>query len=351
MDAPKISVCTPMYNRKNYIAQCIDSVLNQTFQDFELIVRDDGSTDGSADFVEERYAEQIASGKIKLRRNERNIGEFPTYRRLIPETQGKYLMFLSSDDLYMPDALEHLYNVAEEYNADVVHSSTYYRTLHDGTLDNPSSLIFCNYDKRPVTEVSVMSDNPVQRFNDWRGNSGIDSQFNIFNRNFFIENDLTPNVFGKGLSDNRLNCLKWTMRAKVFVKTPNPFYVYRVTPGAQSRTKCPPERVANYIATWVEMSRHLDKYFAEEDFFRDNKERQYLVRSRLLYTLDNYFVIRQGSYKGGVTMELNDAVEDAFREYFGEDAPYVAFLFHWVHCIRAEVSLVSIAHPPKVAKK
>ena len=54
MHEPKISVLIPLYNHKNYIADTINSVLNQTFQDFEIIVRDDGSTDGSAEFVEEQ---------------------------------------------------------------------------------------------------------------------------------------------------------------------------------------------------------------------------------------------------------------------------------------------------------
>ena len=143
MDNPKISVLVPLYNRRHYIAQCLDSALNQTFKgDYEIIVRDDGSTDGSADFVEQRYATAIASGKLKLRRNEKNIGEFPTYnKRLIPEARGKYLMFLSSDDMYLPRALEHMYEVAEHFNADVVHESFYFTTAPDGVIKDEKSLI------------------------------------------------------------------------------------------------------------------------------------------------------------------------------------------------------------------
>ena len=59
MNTPKISVITPLYNRRHYIEQTVDSVLNQTFTDWELIIRDDCSTDGVVEFIEERYAEQI----------------------------------------------------------------------------------------------------------------------------------------------------------------------------------------------------------------------------------------------------------------------------------------------------
>lgn len=60
---PKISVLVPLYNRKHYISNVIDSVLSQSFQDFELIIRDDGSTDGSYDFVREKYAKYIGEAK------------------------------------------------------------------------------------------------------------------------------------------------------------------------------------------------------------------------------------------------------------------------------------------------
>ena len=66
MDAPKISVLIPMYNRKHYIEDCVNSVLNQTFQDFEIIIRDDNSTDGVFEFVQEKYSNEISTGKIKL---------------------------------------------------------------------------------------------------------------------------------------------------------------------------------------------------------------------------------------------------------------------------------------------
>ena len=348
MNTPKISIITPMYNRRHYIAQCIDSVLNQTFQDFELIIRDDGSTDGSAEFVEERYAEQIASGKIKLRRNKKNIGEFATDNLLLQEVTGKYLMILHSDDFYLPDALEHMYNVAEQYNADVVYSTTYLRTPHNGSLDNPASLRKKNYGKHKIDEITVMPDDPVWRFNQWlRNEIGIDAHHNIFNRNFFMENGLRFETFARAslAGGNRLLALKWIMCAKVFVKTPKPFYVYRDSPDSITRAKISPELIANFISAQIECSRHLNKYFAEEEFFRDDEERQYLARTSLFASFHMYWILCRGAYKNGVTTDLNKAVEGAFKKYFGEDAGYLTFLFHWVHTLQAKHPLIKISPP------
>lgn len=151
MDAPKISVLVPLYNRRHYIEQCLDSALNQTFKgDYEIIVRDDGSTDGSADFVEQRYADAISSGKLKLRRNEKNIGQFPTDNRLLREAGQIYIMMLHSDDLYLPHALEHMYEVAERFNADVVHESTYLKPSPDGVIKEDTEFNLVSYDRYPV---------------------------------------------------------------------------------------------------------------------------------------------------------------------------------------------------------
>ncbi len=74
MDTPKVSILIPLYNRIRYAEECIKSALNQTFQDTEVVIRDDCSTDGVFDFVREKFSEQISSGKIKLFRNEKNLG-------------------------------------------------------------------------------------------------------------------------------------------------------------------------------------------------------------------------------------------------------------------------------------
>ena len=60
---------------------------------------------------------------------------------------------------------------------------------------------------------------------------------------------------------------------------------------------------------------------------------QYRARSHLFYVFSHWDIIRRGVYKDGVTPELNRAVEDAFKKYFGDDATYPTFLFHWIHAV------------------
>lgn len=328
MDSPKISVLIPLYNRKHYIEQCINSVLMQTFQDFEIIVRDDGSTDGSANFIEEKYSAEISSNKLKLRRNEKNIGEFLTDNKLLREATGKYIMILHSDDLYLSNALEQMYSVAEKFQADVVHSSNHLTTAPDGIIKEGTTLRLVCHDAQGSNETEIISDAPLARVDEWNfGGTFIDAQYNIFNRKFLMNNNLRFETFG----GNRLFALGWIMRAKILVKTPVLFYVYRNSPDSVTNAKCPPERVVKFISNQIELSRYLDKFFVADDFFKDNLEMQYRTRSHLFLAYDNYDISSRGVYKDGITPELNQAVEGAFKKYFDEDYAFPTFLFHWIH--------------------
>ncbi|MDX1741715.1 MAG: glycosyltransferase family A protein, partial [Rhodothermales bacterium] len=98
---PRFSVCIPNYNYGHYLGQTIESVLNQTFQDFEIIVADNASTDDSVAVVE-----SFGSDRIRLLRNRYNIGFSPNLDRATRSATGEYMILLSSDDLMRPDALE-----------------------------------------------------------------------------------------------------------------------------------------------------------------------------------------------------------------------------------------------------
>lgn len=102
-----ISVIIPVYNVENYISACVDSVLNQTLKNFEILLIDDGSTDRSAEICD-NYAEEQKKVRVYHKSNgglsdARNYG--------IDKAIGKYIFFLDSDDYIPSDALERLYDM------------------------------------------------------------------------------------------------------------------------------------------------------------------------------------------------------------------------------------------------
>jgi len=98
---PKVSVIIPSYNHEKYISETIQSVLNQTYQDFEIIVIDDGSTDGTVNEIK-----KFNSRKIRLFEFDMNRGAAVAENKGIYESKGEYVSVLNSDDVFLPDKLE-----------------------------------------------------------------------------------------------------------------------------------------------------------------------------------------------------------------------------------------------------
>lgn len=98
---PLVSVIIPTYNRVRTLPAAIDSVLNQTYKNLELIVMDDGSEDGT-----EQYVRNIADPRIRYRKSERNMGPSAARNNGAKLAAGEYLAFQDSDDEWMPDKLE-----------------------------------------------------------------------------------------------------------------------------------------------------------------------------------------------------------------------------------------------------
>lgn len=100
MSAPFFSVLMPVYNSQNFLRRAIDSVLNQRFQDFELIVVDDCSTDGSADILQE-YQQQ--DKRVVVAKTKANLGVANARNEGMKLVQGRFLTFVDSDDYIEPD--------------------------------------------------------------------------------------------------------------------------------------------------------------------------------------------------------------------------------------------------------
>ena len=115
---PLVSVVVPVYNTETVLKACLDSLVNQTLADIEIIVVNDASTDGSMKIVESYAA---ADSRFRVLENSGNRNLFETRRRGFAAARGEYMATCDSDD-YMPGAaLERLYETARKAEADIVH--------------------------------------------------------------------------------------------------------------------------------------------------------------------------------------------------------------------------------------
>ncbi len=149
---PKVSVVVPVYNTEKYLPQCLDSIINQTFKDFECICINDDSTDNSLKVLEE-YAKKdnrikIISQKNAGLSNVKNVG--------IKNATGTYITFIDSDDFVSLDYLEKLYKRIDENNYDVVYckhklyydlENTYHRPKSEKKLPELAKKINLSSDK------------------------------------------------------------------------------------------------------------------------------------------------------------------------------------------------------------
>ena len=132
---PLISVITPSYNAERFIRETIDSVLNQTYSNWEMVIVDDCSTDNTTSIVKE-YMER--DNRIKLIVLEVNSGSAVARNTAMENAKGQYIAFLDSDDLWLPEKLDKQLQFMQE--KDIAFSFTkYVRILEDGTKTNAVS--------------------------------------------------------------------------------------------------------------------------------------------------------------------------------------------------------------------
>lgn len=251
MIKPKISIVVPVYNAEKYLRQCLDSIVNQTLRDIEIICVNDGSTDNSLSILKE-YA--LADERVRIIDKE-NGGYGHSMNKGFAVAQGEYLGIVESDDYADLDMFQSLYNCAKQYDLDVAKAGFYYyySVGEERNISNPiasrvaSSRTFCpvNGFKSIMEMVDFFNIKPTI----WSA---------IYRREFIVENNIYFNETpGASYQDSSFNFKVWTCAQRVRLMQ-ECFLHYRQDNEASSINS--PGKVYCICDEYDEMQRFLDSH-------------------------------------------------------------------------------------------
>jgi len=316
-----VSVIMPMYNVEKYISESLDSLLNQTFKDFEVIVINDCSTDNSRQ-IAESYLEKFG-GRLKIFDNEKNSGAGASRNNGLLKASGEYVFNMDSDDSILLTALEKLYKVAKEYNADVVNGLGFYITSEDS---KEITRIISN--KRVLT-----NENDIQIDEDlsWRLEKPLTYRYygspclRLSRRDFLLENKI---FFPENVK--RGEDIVWKhgflLCAKRIVHVPFIFYFYRMSETSLSRRKRNIYEIINSrMTTIIDGIKWIDDIMNKVKFFDQNPQYRYKILEDFTANIFKRLFMYTKKNKCS-TNEFYNTVREEFGEKLGKYDVLVAEL-------------------------
>ncbi|MBQ1785969.1 MAG: glycosyltransferase, partial [Turicibacter sp.] len=260
MNQPKVSIIIPVYNVEDYIGLTLDSLLNQTLKEIEIILIDDGSTDNSRQIIDD-YSKKYENIKVIL---QENSGPSHARNRGIIEATGEFITFADSDDLLPEDSIEVRYNTAIEQDADIVIGATY---KFNSKRKWPLKTHFLgNGEKKVQVNGEIL----------WTV-----SPWNKIYKSEIIKELKFPESIK--YAEDQVFVIEAYLRAKKIYSIDNVVYYYRMREdnSAESLTQKRYSESANVLRqicdVWLTTCGIIDKYI-DNEFFADNIKRNYLNR-------------------------------------------------------------------------
>lgn len=330
---PALSVIIAMYNTEKYIGDCLESFLAQTFQDFEVIVVDDCSTDNSAAVVES-YAEKF-DGRLNLLSLPKNSGNNGIPNNMgLSLARGQYVLFMDSDDIVTPDALEKLYTAAKNFDADVVGTEAYYEVPDKFWNDTEywKQLKPVSYQKGGfVDEPTLISSDFSERVKDcynFRFLWNIWSK--LIRRDFLIDNDIT--ITNEMANDMLLTCFL-VCSAKRYVRIPDTINVYRVVDSSLThKARDPLRQLQKYSSALSVGFNHFDKFLSGREFFKQNPEMKHLALEIYVREISAYL---DKIYAALPAYKLDETLREEFSKT--SNAALLAFVFSSMNFYRLKL--------------
>lgn len=309
-----MSVIIPMYNAENFIAEGLESILAQTFRDFEVIVVDDCSTDNSRAVVESYLGK--FDGRLKIFSTEKNSGSGALPRNKgMSFSRGEYIFFMDNDDLITPTALEELYTLAKDFDADVVQCEKNYQLTADSVSIQGSETVILT----PKLEPENLAER-VQKI--FEGHYNISQWNKLVRRDLIFENELFfPNT-------RHADDMIWTwgllFLAKRFLYVPNLVYIQRLTKNSITRKeRTSQQKISFWLNPLINGLKTLDNFMSRQDFFRQNPQYRCALLENFIH------IVLANMFEASRNFSLPDIYEIIRQEYgksFGENDLLTSFL-------------------------
>ena len=257
---PMVSIIVPIYNAENYLRRCVDSILNQEYTDFELLLVNDGSTDASGDICEE-YGDR--DPRVIVIQKE-NTGVSDSRNRALDRAMGKYLQFLDSDDWITPDATRLFVRAAEEYGCDMV-ISDFYRVVGErlstkGDIEEEGVLTREEF-------AAHMMENPADFYYGVLWNK-------LYRRDIVEEHNLRMDTDINWCEDFMFN-LEYIRYAKVFYALHAPIYYYVKRKGSLASQGINISKTVKMKLNVFEYYNNFYKHVLEEEDYEKNRLQVY----------------------------------------------------------------------------
>ena len=257
---PMVSIIVPIYNAEQYLRRCVDSILNQEYTDYELLLVNDGSTDASGDICEE-YGDQ--DPRVIVIQKE-NTGVSDSRNRALDRARGKYLQFLDSDDWITPDATRLFVRAAEEYGCDMV-ISDFYRVVGErlspkGDIDEEGVLTREEF-------AAHMMENPADFYYGVLWNK-------LYRRDIVEEHKLRMDTDISWCEDFMFN-LEYIRYAKVFYALHAPIYYYVKRKGSLASQGINISKTVKMKLNVFEYYNNFYKHVLEEEDYEKNRLQVY----------------------------------------------------------------------------
>lgn len=290
-DKPKISVIIPVYNAEPFLKECLDSVLDQTYENVEIVCVNDGSKDNSLSILNE-YKEKHDNIIVI---DQPNGGVSSARNAGIRASSGKYLQFLDSDDLLAPKTCESLCRAAQVYNADIVRFK--YTYFKDGeTPDVSKELEYGLYNLEHYNHQET--ENPFLTNSDYNISCN-----KVWKKSFLIDNNLFFDERVR-LGEDSLFSFMAFIRTNTVVIDKNTYYYYRK---GNSQSAMSSATNKKWFDNRLKMIRHMVEH--KQDF-KFSGYGEWILSWALSYTREYIFDLETDEEKTQYAKTLFEIIDE-----------------------------------------